>query len=131
MSLPWVARERLEAAERFLATAHAETRRERDIADARYDVLLTRYDDLLAKFTTLRVQGAVAESSPLSVDSTAQFAPKEPDELKTLIHETCGSDYRRRAMMLRQLAADRASKASTDAIRAAILNGYSSDGVPA
>lgn len=128
MSLPWVSRERLEQAERLLSIAHAETLRERDIAEQRYDNLLRRYDDLLEKFTALRVQGAVPELKPVEY---AVAQPVERDELRELIADRCGTDMRKRGMMLRQLAADRAAQVPDEQIRAAIEQGIQPDGVPA
>lgn len=121
MKWPFVSRERLDAAERFLALAHAEARRERDIADARYDALLE-------KFTALRVQGAVPEPKP---EAESQALPTlAVDSLKVLIGERCGNNVTLRKLMLRQLAIDRATGKSDDEIQKSIEQGVSSDGVP-
>lgn len=121
MKWPWVSRARLEQAEDLLRLAHAENRRERDIAEQRYDALLE-------KFTALRVQGAVPET-PVVVEYPTR-APGPPDELRDLIHERCGGDLRKRGMMLRQLKQDRLDRVSEADIRRRIEEGVSSDGVP-
>lgn len=134
MKLPWVSRDRLDAMQRLLDVAHAEARQERSIADVRYDALLEKYQ-------ALKMAGAVEVPKPLDLPRDAAgnvtinslqplYAPPA-DEMRELIDAQCGGNYRRRAMMLRQLAADRAAKVSDDDIRAAILNGVPSDGVPA
>lgn len=133
MKLPFVSRGAYEAVERSAIhaaeDAHAarlEARRERDIADARYDDLLAKYHALRA--TVVPGTNVVTAAAP---SETPVGQPVEADELKALIGEVCGTDTRKRGMMLRALAADRAANVSEDRIRSMILAGVSSDGVPA
>lgn len=127
MKSPWVARERLDQAEDRLRAAHAEALNERDLADLRSDNLQRRYDDLLSKFMALRVQGATLEPEP-PVYAPAPTAAY--DALRDLIDQRSNGNLRVRAMMLRQLAIDRAEGSSDEAIRVAIEQGVPSDGVP-
>ncbi len=95
---------------------------EKVVADLRAD-----YATLLDKFTALRVQGAVTDSA----DVPRGTLPEVPvDPLATLIDARCGNNLRLRALMLRQLAVDRAAGVNPDDIEAAIQNGYPGDGVP-
>lgn len=80
------------------------------------------------RYHLLKVAGAV--EVPKHVEPQPLVA-SPPDELRSLIHERCGQNYRMRGMMLRQLDADRANGVGEDDIRNAITNGISSDGIPA
>lgn len=139
MRWPWVSRMYVEQA----FTTHICTRDQLDarIVDLKAALAAAelRHDALLEKYHALRIEGSVMHPSvPAGVSSdaveraaSAIIRAAEPDELKSLIHDLCGTDYRKRAMMLRQLAADRASGAiSDDRLRALIVNGIQGDGVP-
>lgn len=113
------------------------------ISRAAHEAIVAGKDEMIAEYRrqlglTVSVPSAwVPESPPLAEGSRAPFvysrpapeAPK-PDELKALIAEVCGTDYQKRAMMLRQLAADRAAKIDEDRIRGNILAGVQVEGVP-
>lgn len=91
-----------------------------------------RYDELLQ--TTLALKVARAEVVPVvgGVVEPAPVLPPQPvDELKVLIHSLCVDDTRKRGMMLRQLAVDRAAGVPEEEIEQAIRTGVSSDGIPA
>jgi hypothetical protein len=86
-----------------------------------------RYDNLLEKYHALRLQGA-EPSIPVP-----QYTPmkSEPfDEMKALIADISGSDLRKRAMMLRQLAQDRADGVPAEEIETRIRTGVQAEGVP-
>lgn len=117
MKWPWVSRALYDDAIRTVAQM-----REREVWNT------TRYDNLFAEYAKLRLQGAVSVPDPI-IPTPAKV--REPDELKELIHEKCGSDYRKRAMMLRQLAVDRSAGVNEAQIRQAIEQGVQSEGVPA
>lgn len=117
MKWPWVSRARYDDAIRQVGLM-----REREVE------VQTSFTVLLDKFTALRLAGAAIEPKP--VGPQAQPA-REPDELKELIHEKCGGDYRKRGMMLRQLSVDRSARVPETQIRQAIEQGVQSDGVPA
>lgn len=134
MRSPWVSRELYDAGKRERDELVDDLSAERALGEQRYNNLLRRYDELLEKFTALRVQGAVPEpkgSFTMAEMERAYPEPVERDELKALIHARCGPDYRKRGMMLAQLATDRAEGVDDDAIRSMILNGQSIEGVPA
>ncbi len=84
---------------------------------------------LVERLLTLKMQGAV-EVPKVETPPLATFTPQPPDPLRELIAEKCGRNYALRSIMLRQLSADRAARVPEDAIRAAIMEGVSSDGVP-
>lgn len=131
MKWPWVSRAAYEQAVRSLeltrqdvVAARLEARRERDIADV-------RYDDLLAKFTALRVQGAVEVPKGATVnDLVHDWSLIKPDPAKEAIAAIAGGNLRMRQIMLRQLDADRAAGVSEEAILQRIADGVPSDGVP-
>lgn len=89
---------------------------------------VARYNDLLEKFTALRVAGAVPE--PKRDAAPAPLSAAKPDELRALIDQQCGSDLRKRKLMLGQLAIDRAEGKDEETIRQDILNGVQAEGVP-
>jgi hypothetical protein len=115
MKLPFVSREayeeRLETNRRLSAILFAERE---------------RYDSLLEKYSQLRFAGATV---PVETPDIIPLPKPKEDELKTLIGEICGSDYRKRAVMLKQLTMDRAAGISEKSIEAAIREGVPSDGV--
>lgn len=86
-----------------------------------------RFAVLWEKYDALRVSGA--NPLPVIPNVTPLPAPKE-DELKTMIDEIAGRDYKLRGLMLKQLNADRAAGKSDDKIASAIQRGVPSDGVP-
>lgn len=91
-----------------------------------------RYDTLLQTTLALKVQGAtVVPVAGGVVEPPAPVPTPKPDELKELIYNKAGTNYPMRAMMLRQLSADRAAGLTDDEIRSQIATGISSDGVPA
>lgn len=120
-----VSRDRLDAMQRLLDIAHAEARQERSIADARYDALLEKYQ-------ALKVAGAVeAPKPPAFVEAATVTQRLKDDPMLPLIANRSGGNLRLRAMMLRQLEADRAANVSDADIEAGILNGVPGSGVPA
>jgi hypothetical protein len=120
MKWPWVSREQYVLA---LATAAA--------LESRLNDAEKRYDSLLEKFTALRVQGAVPEPKVVTTNIDRTFQQlREDDELRDLIHEKAGTDFRRRGMMLAQLKRDRADKVPEETIRERIEDGVQSEGVP-
>lgn len=130
MNWPWVSRVALERAINASYDANARAIEADARAAAAAELLASerrRYDSLLDKFTALRVAGAVPE--PKAVEA-APIGPLAADPLRALIHERAGSDYRLRAMMLRQLEADRRDGVDEDAITARIEMGVQADGVP-
>jgi hypothetical protein len=90
-----------------------------------------RYDALLQTTLALKTQGATVVPVAGGVVEPTQPVARETDELKALIGEVCGTDVRKRAMMLRALASDRAAGVREDAIRERIVNGVQAEGVPA
>lgn len=137
LKLPWVSRELLE--DRFRTHIDIVTEQNTTITELRAALALERqrYDALLDRFLngtagTVSTAVATAPGWPVRVGTEAAppFPAAESDELKALIDVRCGRDYRRRAMMLAQLATDRAAGIAPDQIKAAILNGVQSDGVP-
>jgi hypothetical protein len=89
-----------------------------------------RYEALLAKYHALRFQRVEGTSAVVAVEPTAPVQREPADPLKALIAELCGTDLRKRAMMLRQLAADRAEGMSAERIEEAIRQGVQPEGVP-
>jgi hypothetical protein len=87
-----------------------------------------RYDALIEKYHALKLQGA--ESVPPVVQYTPIVREKD-DELKLLIADQAGGDLRKRGLMLRQLAQDRADGVSPEEIRRSIEQGVQAEGVPA
>lgn len=67
---------------------------------------------------------------PVAPEQPAPLPPKKEDEARTLIHEMCGKDLKKRALMLKQLKADRAANVSEDKIIEAIQQGVQPEGVP-
>lgn len=147
MKWPWASRARLEDCERRLIAIECDLAAERasrigwerssehwmrEAQAARIERHANngRYDDLLEKFTVLRVAGAVPEIKPTE-EQIRKIELQQPDELRDLIHERFGHDSRRLKMALSQLRADRAANVDDDTIRESILNGWSPEGVPA
>ena len=89
-----------------------------------------RYDELLATVFAMKAQGAVVVPTPNGVVQPEAPIQRPTDPLHELIADQCGDDVRKRAMMLRQLKIDRAAKVPEEDIRAAIINGVQSVGVP-
>ncbi len=130
MKLPWVSREHVAAVES--ARAMQVTYFEKVIADLRedYATLKAENADLLSRLLSMKASGFVLPEVPRgTVEPDAPLPAAEPDELLALIHER-SPDPRVRAMMLRQLAADRKAGLDPHTIRDAILNGVQSEGVP-
>jgi hypothetical protein len=129
MSWPFVSRSAYNAQRETLLWERVE--HERVMASVRADLATERdrYDALLEKFTALRVAGAI-EIPKVQPVPVIDGGYEKRDELKELIGEVCGSDYAKRKVMLRQVAVDRAAKMEDDVIRAAILAGVQTDGVP-
>lgn len=109
----------------------AQLRADLAAADAALVTERRRYDELLQTVLAMKAKGAEVVPVADSVVVPAPAKPIETDELKVLIHERCGTNVGMRAMMLRQLAVDRAADVPEDQIRKAIAEGVSSDGVPA
>lgn len=134
MSWPWVSRALLDEA---VAARHAAERNADwwssalKAADDRLVSANLRYDELLAKYHALRatpIGNTVTMAAP--VEGPPSAPPQQVDELAALIAEVCAGDYTKQRIMLRQLAVDRAAKVEEDVIRAAILAGVQTDGVP-
>ncbi len=128
MKWPWVSRELYDVARLESEAARAAGQQYAEwlvAADARYDALLE-------KFTALRVQGAVPELPPIvpTAAQTARIEIQQPDELRDLIHEKAGTDFRRRGLMLAQLKRDRADGVAEETIRERIEDGVQSEGIP-
>lgn len=116
-----------------IAASHAliaQLRADLAASDAALVAERARYDALLQ--TVLAMKQAAATLPPIvpTPEQVAKIELQEPDELAALIDVQCGRDYRKRAMMLAQLKTDRAAGVAPDDIRAAILKGVQSDGVP-
>jgi alkylhydroperoxidase/carboxymuconolactone decarboxylase family protein YurZ len=127
MKWPWVSRAH---ADQMIDTANLLCRSaDQEIIQAqeRTQRAEKRFDDLLAKYQSLKLAGAVEVPS---VDLPRAIVQRPADELRELIDAKAGTDLRRRKMMLRQLTADRAAGVNDDEIREAILNGIPSEGVP-
>jgi hypothetical protein len=92
--------------------------------DAQVKRLWSQYDALLARIPVTQAP-PVSRETPVTLDR-----PQAVDPILELIDAKCGSDYRKRAMMLRQLAADRAAGVSQEDILAAIEYGVGSRGIP-
>jgi hypothetical protein len=90
-----------------------------------------RYDLLLEKYQSLKMQGAVEVPKPVEpMPGNLPAGPVPPaDELKALIHSRAPS-LRVLSMMLAQLDADRASGVQDEDIRKAIESGVEGNGVP-
>jgi hypothetical protein len=132
MKWPWVSRASHDRLQEDCDVRLAEMKAAVLASDRGYDALLSRYDDLLEKYHALKVQGAVLEpKSAIPTGIGAAVASLQADELRDLIHTKCGTDFRRRGMMLAQLARDRADKVDDDVIQRRILEGVQADGVPA
>lgn len=129
MKSPWVSRAHLEAVEREAAQWKAAYERERD----RYEAAMTA---LLAEKSYARDTGKLDLTAPKPTFTVARSEPtfemtiRKPDPLAILIDEVCGTNLRKRAMMLRQLSADRAAKIPDEQIEESIRNGIAVDGVP-
>lgn len=78
-----------------------------------------RYQDLLARYTMLKLQGAV-EVPP----AAKREAVAESDPCVAAINRKSGGNPALRSMMLRQLAQDRAEEKSEADILAAITTGH-------
>jgi hypothetical protein len=99
--------------------------------DAQIKRLWSLYDALLARLPAQGpVNGQPFVTGMTVVPNGVSRETPGPDPLLELIDAKCGSDYRKRAMMLRQLAADRAAGVSQEDILAAIEYGVGSHGVP-
>lgn len=133
MKWPFVSRaaanERIAELRTLLDAVNATRNDERREAQARAEGAEVRYQALLDKYHALKVTGAVVVTEAQAAKIELQDRPPV-DEMKELIGEVCGKNYAKRAIMLRQLALDRAAKVEESLIRAAILNGVPSDGVP-
>lgn len=117
MSWPWVSRPLYDDAIQTVAAM-----REREV------LLTNRYDALMEKYHSLKLAGAAPEPKPSEVQP---LPARVEDEARLLISEICSTDYRKRSMMLKQLAMDRADGTNEDAILRAIRTGVQSNGVPA
>lgn len=107
-----------------LAWHDAEMARER----ARYDTL---FATIAPPGTRLAVSPRHAPVLPNGASEVPRETPPAPqDEFRELIDAKCGADYRKRALMLRQLAADRSAGVPREDILAAIEYGVGSRGVP-
>lgn len=129
--LPWVSRARLELLEHNSRELIGQLRTALAVAEARTAAAEAREQTWSDRYHLLKVAGPVEVQKP--VDKPVDPAPRqavEADPLKALIHAKAGDDSRKRGMMLRQLAVDRATGMNEDDIRSAIENGVSSDGVP-
>lgn len=113
------------------STVAADARSDRDTWRGMYEQERKRYDELLQTVLAMKVKGADVVPVANSAVTPPDTAAPDPDELKALIAEQCGTDLRKRAMMLRQLSLDRAAKTPDEQIRKDILAGVSVAGVPA
>lgn len=128
MKWPWVSRAAYDALNEHHLSVQATLLHQANSNAADWREERTRYDSLLEKFTALRLAGAVVVPPPVTAGA---FAPPRPvDEMKELIDLQCGQDYRKRRMMLAQLAKDRAAGKSDDAIQREILSGVQGEGLP-
>lgn len=121
MKGPWVSRAHLESVEREAAQWKAAYERERD----RYEAAMAR---LLGEKSYAQLPRGTMETD---VAVAPRMLTASPDALSLLIDERAGTDLRKRAMMLRQLRADRAANVDDEEIRQRIENGEESSGVPA
>lgn len=108
----------------------AQLRADLAASDAALVAERARYDALLDTVLAMKQAGAMLPPIVPTPEQTTTFELQEPDELKALIDITCGRDYRKRAMMLAQLAVDRKAGIDPDQIKSAITNGVQGDGVP-
>lgn len=139
MSLPFVSRARYELLEHNSRQIVGQLRADLAASEANvgewqrlHEQERRRYDELLQTVLAMKAKGA--EVVPVAtgvVTPPETLQPAEPDELRALIGDLCGSDTRKRGMMLRQLAADRAAGVKDEDIEQSIRTGISSDGVPA
>lgn len=134
---PWVSRARYDLLQHNAAESRTLANNAQHTAktlSTMLDNAAAQYNILLDKYHSLRVIGAV--EIPNVIPTARQLERlqvadnAEPDELRALIHERAGSDYRKRGMMLRQLTADRAAGVSDDKIRQQIERGIEGNGVP-
>lgn len=123
MKWPWVSRHALEVAEKYAAFLEGSLQAER-----------SRNDALQERLLALKMTGAVeppkAPTSGYTTLEEAMSRSQQPDELRDLIHERCGADLRKRALMLAQLRKDRADGVDDGEIARRIVAGVQSDGVP-
>ena len=112
----------------------AQLRADLAASDAALVAERARYDALLQTVLAMKAKGAdvvpVANTGYTSHSPHVPAPQAEPDELAALIDLQSGGDLRKRKMMLAQLKVDRAGGVSEDQIRASIVNGVQSDGVP-
>lgn len=115
MNWPWVSR-----------AALGEAVTQRDYWHRIASEAATKNDMLTDRLLSLKMAGAVevAPSQPFIAGAAAQ-----PDDMRDLIDQACGSNLAKRRMMLRQLAIDRADRLADDTIRERIVSGVQSEGV--
>lgn len=116
MNWPWVSRAALD-----------EALTQRDYWHRVASDAATKNDALTERLLSLKMAGA-AEVPPQSQPLLAGVGV-QPDEMRDLIDQACGSNLAKRRMMLRQLAIDRADRLEDDTIRARIVSGVQSEGV--
>lgn len=87
-----------------------------------------RNAELVDRLLSLKLVGGAVEVPKADVQHVAIVSP--PDELRDLIHSQCGSDLRKRGLMLAQLRRDRADGVDAEEIQRRIEQGVQSDGVP-
>lgn len=132
----WDLLDKRDAALTRVADLAAARVRERDLAVARADSLDRQYgdlrqqfDDLLARFTQLRLMGAHSVEASLG---TPEAPAQDTDELRALVLEsTRGLPPYVRDGALRQLDRDRGANMPIDVIRRRIMEGVPTDGTPA
>lgn len=124
MRLP-VSRARYDLLEHNMRALVAQLRADLAAADARATAAEARVENLTERLLSLRMAGATPE--PPTSPAPTPAAPVQSDELKDAIREKCGNNLAQRALMLRQLAADRADGIKDEEILRRIQTGNSSD----
>lgn len=130
MKWPFVSRHAYEVAEKYGAFLESSLA----AANAALEAQRAKNEALNERLLSLKMTGAVEppKPDPREWDGLVPPAPRaaEADELKELIGVKCGTNLRQRALMLKQLAADRAAGVSDEVIRKQIEHGVQSDGIP-
>lgn len=125
---PLVWRERAEHAERMAEFY----RRGNETMLGWYNAERAKNEALNERLLSLKMVGAVEppKQTISGLVAGVALAQAKPDELRDLIDSKSGGNLRKRGMMLKQLAQDRADGMDPEKIAQRIEQGVSSDGVP-